>query len=563
MIITALISLAAGALSVLAPCVLPFLPVIVGGSLRGERRRPYIVAAALVVSLLVFTILLKATTVFINVDPRVWTTASGVLVILLGLSMLFPDAWSKLVLHLGIDRKSHQLLDRASAHHSGTISAILTGVALGPVFSSCSPTYAWVIATVLPVSLSLGLVYLSLYCVGVAIALLAIALAGRKLISKLQWASNPRGWFQRIIAIGFILVGIFVATGIDKTVQTWATSNIPSLSRIEEKLIPNNANNNADAAQDGAQLRNADQAQQAPEFTSIQEWINSEPLKLQQLRGKVVLVDFWTYSCINCIRTQPYLNAWYDTYHNQGLEIIGIHAPEFAFERVPDNVKRAVQQAGIKYPVALDNDFATWNAYHNQYWPAKYLIDQQGRIRYFHAGEGDYDGFESAIRTLLGSHSAKSQISNTEHAADDQSPETYLGTNRAQGYVGDVPLHNGTARYHASSTLNPDNWTLHGVWKVDSESITAAEHDAKLTYRFRGQEMYLVLGGQKGAKVEITVQGVPNPNDVAGADVHQGTVTIDGERLYRLVKLPHNIHQATVTLTVPEGVRANAFTFGG
>lgn len=561
MVLTALLSLAAGGLTVLAPCVLPFLPVIVGGSLQGERRRPFIVAAALVVSLLAFTILLKATTVAIGVDPRVWSIVSGVLVVLLGIAMLFPGLWAGISQRSGLNQASHKLLDSAKEKRSGTWSAILTGIALGPVFSSCSPTYAWVIAAVLPANPATGMIYLALYCLGVASALLAISLLGRKLISKLGWAVNPTGWFQRTVAILFIIVGLFVATGFDKKIETKVTQWAPSLSRLEESFIPDTVDSE-DTSAPGSQsdaADTADSATPAPDFSGISQWLNAEPQTLEQLRGKVVLVDFWTYSCINCIRTQPYLNAWYDAYHDQGLEIIGVHAPEFAFEKDPDNVQRAIQDANIKYPVALDNDFSTWNAYHNRYWPAKYLIDKEGNIRYFHAGEGNYDETEDKIRELLQSDGPKTQVTAVGNATHMQSPETYLGTKRAHGFVGKQQLANGEHTFHAATQVKVNEWTLGGTWEVDEESIQSSEDDATLTYHFRGRDMYLVLGGAPGSTVQVSVDGKVQS---AGKDVSDGTVTIDANRLYHLVHLP-TATEATVTLTFSEGVSANAFTFGG
>lgn len=243
MLLTAFLSYIAGLLTVLAPCILPLLPIILGGSLAsGERdkKRPYIIVGSLVISLVLFTFLLKASTVLIGVDPRVWSIGAGVLVVALGLFMLFPGAWAQIIGRLGIESKSQSLLGSAFREKNRTLSAVLTGAALGPVFSSCSPTYAWVIATVLPANALLGTVYLVIYCLGVATSLLAIALLGRKFLERVKWASNPHGWFQRAIAILFIVVGLFVATGWDKQVQTWLVDkDILNLIQLEQKLVPN------------------------------------------------------------------------------------------------------------------------------------------------------------------------------------------------------------------------------------------------------------------------------------------------------------------------------------
>jgi len=402
MVFTALVSLIAGLLIVLAPCVLPLLPVILGGSVVRDDRdrwRPFAITGSLVASLVVFTLLLKASTVFIKVDPRVWTYLSGGLIVVLGVSMLFPALWSRLSEAVGLEGRAHAFLERAHGHRNRTVSAVLTGAALGPVFSSCSPTYAWAIATVLPASPTRGMVYLSAYCVGVGAGLLAVALLGRRLLSRIRWANKPGGAFQRTIAALFIVMGLFIVTGLDQAVETRLLTADPfGIIRLEQRLIPSTG-----TAEQPTQMSPGDlTSYPAPELVGIQGWINSDPLTLAQLRGKVVLIDFWTYSCINCIRTQPYLNAWYDTYAKDGLVIIGVHAPEFAFEQVPANVQKAVTSEGIKYPVALDNTFATWQAYNNQYWPAKYLIDRDGRVQYTQFGEGAYDVTQAKIRELLG-----------------------------------------------------------------------------------------------------------------------------------------------------------------
>lgn len=556
MLVTIVLSLFAGVISVLAPCVLPFLPVIVGGSLGARSRlRPYLISLGLVVSLLLFTLLLKVSSLAIGIDPRFWQIASGVLVIILGIFMLFPDLWTKISIALRLNAGSHKLLSRAQNSGNGAVSAVLTGAALGPVFSSCSPVYAWVIATILPVQPFEGFLYISAYCIGMAGALLVISLAGRKLISKLGWASNPKGWFQRIIAILFIAVGVFVATGLDKKVQAWTVDHLPLISDIEHQLIPDGGGQSAAGSQ-----QNPGTGPDAPEFRGIAEWINSDPLTLESLRGKVVLVDFWTYSCINCIRTQPYLNAWYDRYHDQGFEIIGVHAPEFAFEKDPSNVQRAVTDAAIKYPVALDNDFKTWAAYKNRYWPAKYLIDQNGKVVWTHFGEGDYDEAEAQIRQLLGDTGEKSAaVTGAATASPHQSPETYLGTNRARGFVGKPLLRDGVTYYTTGAVTDTNTWSLQGQWQVDGESVTAVAAGASLTYKFAGKEMFLVMSGPAGATVEVTVNGEKRH---LGVDAPNGTAQVEEARLYKLVKFDELQSGAEVKLTFSEGVKANAFTFG-
>lgn len=563
--LTALLSYLAGLLTVLAPCVLPLLPVILGGSLDAndrDRRRPYIIAASLVASLIVFTVLLKASTILIGVDPRVWSIGAGVLVIILGFFMLFPNLWAQLIGRLGIEHRSQSLLGKAFRTENRTWSAVLTGAALGPVFSSCSPTYVWVIATVLPANSVTGVIYLVIYCLGVATALLAVALLGRRLLGKIKWASNPKGWFQRAIAILFILVGIFVATGWDKKVQTYLVEkDFLNLIELEQKLVPDagSSSSRSDAS--------VTKANTAPEFQGIQNWINSDPLTLAELKGKVVLVDFWTYSCINCVRTQPYLNAWHDKYEDDGLVTVGMHAPEFSFEKVPENVERAIKDADIKYPVAMDNDFKTWNAYHNQYWPAKYLIDKNGTIRYTHFGEGEYEETEKTIQDLL-KESGKTVNASIEAKKDTgssqygQTPETYLGYERAESFVNnDEFIINKPVSYTLNKNLNRDEWSLGGRWQVNDESSQAMVDGAKLQLNFSAKEVYLVMSGPPGALVDVSVKGMSEPG---GLDVNSNKqVKLDGARLYKLVDTKKFVQNKQLTLTFPAGVTINALTFGG
>ncbi len=569
MLVTAILSFIAGLLTALAPCVLPLLPIILGGSLSGDKKdkwRPYIITASLAASLILFTLLLKASTVFIGINPRVWTIGSGLLVMLLGFFMLFPDLWVQIIGRLGIEHRSQGLLGKAYKQQNGVLSAVLIGAALGPVFSSCSPTYAWVIATVLPSAAALGMLYLTVYVLGVATSLLAIALLGRRLLERIKWASNPKGWFQRGIAILFVLVGVLVATGWDKKVQTYLVEkDFLNIKALEEKLVPNTnpaRSNSSDASKQKFNVA----AYDAPELKSIAAWINSDPLTLASLRGKVVLIDFWTYSCINCQRTQPFLNAWYDKYKDAGLVIVGVHAPEFGFEKVTQNVQNAVKDANIKYPVALDNEFATWRAYENQFWPAKYFIDKDGQVRYTHFGEGDYAETEATIQALL-TESGRSVTNKIEPDSTlssnvtGQTPETYLGYDRAERFanssqfVADKPVD-----YTLSSSLKANQWSLDGRWQINDESSQSMADDSKLSLNFSAKEVYLVMSGPPGAAVRAAVNGQNSP---AGVDVDtKNQVNINGARLYKIVNLDKYMTNQTLTLTFPAGVTVNAFTFG-
>ncbi len=303
-----------------------------------------------------------------------------------------------------------------------------------------------------------------------------------------------------------------------------------------------------------------------PEIRGITEWINSEPLTLQGLRGKVVLIDFWTFSCINCIRTQPYLNAWYDAYKGDGLVIIGVHAPEFEFEKKTDNVRRAVQDEKIAYPVALDNDYATWSAFDNHYWPAKYLINQEGAIVWTHFGEGAYDEAEHEIQKLLGKDTELAK--NDTHGSAvrvGQTAETYLGYERGRNFANQSDFRADAQTRYTLAPVSEGSWSLGGAWTIGASGSTADEDGAVLRMGFSAKEVYLVMNGPAGAKATLKVNGKAATSTInGGEDVGPGgRIQLDRPRLYRLVKMPLFTENATLDVSLPKGVTVNAFTFGG
>jgi cytochrome c biogenesis protein CcdA/thiol-disulfide isomerase/thioredoxin len=579
-LVTTVFSFLAGMLTVAAPCVLPLLPVILGGSVGGsvkDRKRPYIIVASLTCSIFLFTLLLKASSSLIGVDQRVWSVGSGLIVIALGLLMLFPTIWPRIIASLGIESKSQEALSKAYKTENNTWSAILTGAALGPVFSSCSPTYGYLIGNVLPNSVSKGVFYLFVYTVGLAIALLGIALTGRKYLGSIKWATNPKGWFQRAVAVLFIAVGVLVATGYDKKVQTWFVGkDFISLSSVEQKLIPNTTKPNAStliAPLDATKPSYFNVVEYpAPELVATGDWFNSPALKLSELRGKVVLIDFWTYSCINCIRTLPTLQKWQDTYKDQGLVIIGAHAPEFAFEKVSKNVAEAINDKKLTYPIFQDNDFKTWQAYKNQYWPATYLINKDGNVVRAHFGEGEYDQTEKAIRDLLAQNGNKptSELTTPQSTAPPvaagQSPETYLGYERGDSrFVNSREFVQDAIASYSGGTIKSNEWSLGGQWTIGPKQSVASGLDSKLSFRFSAKEVYLVLSGgaeQKSGKVLLNGLPVTSTNN-AGDDVSgEGVISPGKPRLYKLIKSDSFIKDGLLELTLPAGTSVNAFTFG-
>ncbi len=306
----------------------------------------------------------------------------------------------------------------------------------------------------------------------------------------------------------------------------------------------------------------------APALENSNAWINSTPLNLQQLKGKVVLIDFWTYSCINCIRTLPYLIAWDKAYRDKGLVIIGVHTPEFEFEKDINNVQQAVQRLGITYPVLLDSQYVTWQNFHNQYWPAHYLIDKNGQVVYEHFGEGDYEITEHNIRALLGVHDVPMVQAKSPTVVnalfDRQTPETYFGYARADRLVSpDAVVQDNTATYHFPDQLALQEWALRGQWRINAENITAMASDSAIKLHFFAQHVYLVAGNidAKPIKIRVLLNNV-DVTDQAGKDVQNSLLTISGERLYDVLSLPKPTEGELTLVIESPGVSLYTFTFG-
>lgn len=557
-----LVSFFAGILTVLAPCVLPLLPVILGGTASNKNKwYPYIVIASLGVSIFLFTLLLKATSLLINIPPAFWTSVSGLMLIFFGFISLFPKTWDAFNVKLGLSQNSDKLLEQAADVKSNIWQPILLGASLGPVFSSCSFTYALLLAVVLPADFWWGITNMIVYIAGLTSVMLLISVLGSRLIKRLRFASNPDGYFKRGLGVLFLIVGLLIITGYDKKFQVFVADKTNfDITNIEKSVLQqSNITKDNSVSLDSKGVK-------AQEFAGLQNWINSSPTTIASLKGKVVLIDFWTYSCINCIRTQPYLNTWYDTYKDKNFVIIGIHTPEFSFEKKLENLEKAVVEAKIKYPVAADNDYTTWNIYKNSFWPAKYLIDKDGQIRYTHFGEGAYEETEKAIQQLIGETGTKvdTELKSSKISSGDSkialSPETYLGWSRSNAtFLNKSSIeYNKPANYTLNTDLKTDEWSLGGNWQINNENIISKQAGNKLRFSYKGKNVFLVMGNTSGGQVKITVDG----NSKVGSDVSNNQINVTDYRLYKLVQNDNYNANGFIELEFPEGVEANAFTFG-
>ncbi len=585
-----LISFIAGLLTVLAPCILPLLPVIVGRSLSDttiSKRRVITIVTSLGLSVFLFTLLLKVSSLFINVPPSVWTWISGGIIFIFGLVMIFPDLWDRLPFLGGINRSSNKLLMQGYKKDS-IWGDVIVGASLGPIFSACSPTYFVILATVLPVSPLLGMIYLLTYTFGLCLALLLVVLIGQKIISKLRIVSDPKSWFKKILGVLFILVSIAIISGYDKKFQiSILDSGFFDVTKVEQKLL--NADQNTavvNTVDDPAPVEEKNVAKQtgqttqvkyptleekakkyslAPDISTPDGFINTDgqPVSISQFKDKkVVLVDIWTYSCINCQRTIPYLNGWYAKYKDQGLEIIGLHTPEFSFEKVQKNVEEAVKNLGIQYPVVLDNDFSTWNAFQNEYWPREYLIDIDGYIVHDHAGEGEYDITERAIQDALAERNARlgEKFTMPATVVDPKtkievdsgkigSPETYFGSARNEYLANGAAGKNGTQNLVIPDTTQSNSLYLGGAWSFVPEYAQSTGGEVAFTYQ--AKNVYMVASSDAGADVEVYLDSNLTK-----------TLHIQDEMLYTIISgTDYSGHK--LVLKIKSGtLKAFTFTFG-
>ena len=482
-------SFLAGVVTVLSPCILPVLPIILAGAVGGGRARPWGIITGFVASFTFFTLALSTLVRSTGLSGNVLRLVAVVLLALFGIFLLVP------ALQLFFDNLISRILPQqhSTSQGKGFWPGILVGISLGLVWTPCvGPIMAAVIALAASSDISLTAVFITLaYALGTAVPMLAIMFGGRRFLDRASWVKAHAGHIQRGFGLVMVLVAIVLYKDYDRTLQSLVLARFPNygsgLTALENNSRVAKALGGLRGEDKGLQTGNSvgDRYPQAPELIPGGEWLNSQPLSLQSLRGKVVLVDFWTYTCINCIRTLPALNAWHERYADKGLVIIGVHTPEFEFEKDSGNVSRAIRDLGVKYPVVQDNNYATWNAYNNRYWPAKYFIDKGGRIRATHFGEGNEEESEKIIRSLLkeAGSSPGAYARSRSYSIDAQTPETYLGLDRTEGFSSPERLGQGTARYSRPQDLAVNSYAYEGEWSVASE-YASPKAGARLDFHF-------------------------------------------------------------------------------
>ena len=581
-----------GVLTIVSPCILPVLPFVFA-----RTGQPFIKSGLPLLAGMALTFALVATLAAVGGGWVVQVNQYGrwlalLFVALFGLTLLLP----RLAEHLTrpLVSAGSRLSEAAGQDNRPRPGAsFLIGVATGLLWAPCAGPILGLILTgaaLQGASIATTLLLLA-YAAGAATSLAAALLLGSKVFALMKRSIGTGEWIRRglgaAMLAGVAAIALGLDTGLLARLSTASTGGIEQalVGKLTSKSPTGNGTMMAQIPAAGGAMKVADKAPgtlpvegQLPPLNGAVQWLNSPPLDAQALKGKVVLVDFWTYSCINCLRTLPYVKAWAEKYRDQGLVVIGVHAPEFAFERDVGNVTKAMKELGINYPVAIDNDYKIWRAFNNEYWPAHYFADAQGRIRYHHFGEGDYAESERVIQQLLREAGAKTvadglinaDAQGVQQAPDMNqvlSPETYVGYQRAEHFVPETGLvPDKVATYNPPANLTLNDWSLGGQWAVGAERATASAPASRIVYRFHARDLHLVLGpGADGKPVRfnVSIDGQA-PGDAHGVDVAaDGSGLVTEQRLYQLVRQTDEVKDRTFTIEfLDPGVSAYAFTFG-
>jgi cytochrome c biogenesis protein CcdA/thiol-disulfide isomerase/thioredoxin len=568
-----------GVLTIVSPCILPVLPFVFARS-----DQPFVRSGLPLLAGMALTFALVATLAAVGGGWAVQANEVGrwaalVLLALFGVALIFPalsDRMTRPLVAWG-----SRLSNRAGSS-GGTGSSLLLGVATGLLWAPCAGPILGIIFTTAALqgaSPSTTLLLLA-YAAGAATSLAIALLAGGKVFARMKRSLGAGERIKQVLGV-FVLLGVgAIAFGLDTRVLAKLSSAQTSTleSALARKLRVQSGADTTEARSGAGGMLVLPVEGQLPPLEGLGPWINSPPLMREQLHGKVVVIDFWTYSCINCLRAIPYVRAWHERYAKDGLVIIGVHAPEFAFEREPENVRKAVRDLGILYPVVLDNDYELWRGFNNRFWPAHYFIDAQGRVRYHHFGEGNYAKSEQVIRQLLaeggraptGSAASIEMKDEAEVAADFgqlKSPETYIGYRRAEHFVSPGGMLRDKARdYTLPKQLELNHWALGGRWTVGLQSARLESPGGRIAYRFHARDLHLVLGpaaNGRPVRFRVSIDGKAPGSDAGGDVAPNGNGIVSDERLYQLFRQRGAVRDRLFTIEfLDPGVSAFAFTFG-
>ena len=585
-----------GVLTIASPCILPVLPFVFARADKPFLRNGLPMLVGMALTFVAIASLAAVGGGWAAQANQYGRFAALALLAFFGLTLLFPSFADRIMQPMvGLGGRLSNLADKDAAGENAGVgstlgSALLLGIATGLLWAPCAGPILGLILTgaALQGASTQTSLLLAAYAAGAATSLGLALLAGGRVFAAMKRSLGVGEWVRRGFGLAVLAGVVAIASGLDTGFLARASlANTTSLEqalldRLHKDGLASNDKSGGQAMMMQAKSGSAAPSSLpvlgvAPEIAGAVEWLNTRPLTPQDLKGKVVLVDFWTYSCINCLRTLPYIRAWAEKYKDQGLVVIGVHAPEFAFERDIGNVKRAVADLGIAYPVAIDNNFAIWRAFGNQYWPAHYFIDAQGRLRRQHFGEGEYDESERAIQQLLAEARHEpvstplvevkaSGIEAQPDMGEVHSPETYIGYERSENFASPGGVVQDERHLYEAPKPRLNQWGLSGDWTIGDEKAALNASGGAIIYRFHARDLHLVLGpGAEGRKIRfrVTIDGAP-PGDSHGADVDaDGFGTVAEQRLYQLIRQNAAIADHTFAIEfLDPGANAYAFTFG-
>jgi cytochrome c biogenesis protein CcdA/thiol-disulfide isomerase/thioredoxin len=582
-----LLSFVGGVLTIVSPCILPVLPFVFSRADQPFRRSGLPLLAGMAITFALVAAVATLAGGWIVRANQIGRILAVVIFAVLGLSLLFPglsEYFSRPFVRLGARVQGPSNVSPSVG------KSLLLGLSTGLLWAPCAGPILGLILTGAAVQgASAHTVFLLLaFAFGAAFSLSLALFAGNRVFAFMKRSLGAEEWIRRGLGLAVLVGVIAIAFGWDQGVLQ--RISLASTSGIEQSLIDRvrpstHAQAITASEHSGPTMMAAQTAQMqlgsegsVPSLEGAVAWLNSAPLTREGLKGKVVLVDFWTYSCINCLRAIPYVEAWAEKYKSDGLVVIGVHTPEFAFEKDQANISKAVRDLKLTYPVAIDSNYAIWKAFNNQYWPAHYFIDKQGTIRYHHFGEGEYDKSEEVIQQLLKENNANIRASGTVQVSaigvqaapdlnDVQSPETYVGYERARHFASPEAVKpDSPGLYTSPGRLQVDQWGLVGNWNVGGEKAMLVAAPGKVVFRFHARDLHLVLGpGSDGRPIRFRVllDGDPPTGD-AGVDVDgQGKGTVKGYRLYQLIRQKGKVEDRTFQIQfLDPNVEVFAFTFG-
>lgn len=554
----------AGVVTILSPCILPLLPIILSSTATGDRKHPWGVVLGFIASFTFFTLFLTILVNLLGISANFMRYLAVAVIFGFGLVFVIPK------LQLAFEIFASKLASKAASKkkpsngpaQSGFTGGIFVGFSLGLVWTPCvGPILASVIALALTGTVTFEAFLVTFaYALGTAIPMLAILYGGRELLHRIPSLLKNLANIQKFFGVLMILTAVAIFMNWDRQFQSFVLEKFPNygsgLTSFED-----NDTVRKQLEDTGEPPLETSNGALAPEIIPGGKWFNSEPLTLEELRGKVVLIDFWTYSCINCIRTMPYLRDWHEKYADEGLVIIGVHAPEFEFEKDPQNLQDAIDDFELQHPIVQDNNFETWRAYSNRYWPAKYFINYKGEIVDTHFGEGSYTESEQLIQDLLkeAGNATNEEINTETYSINSDTPELYLGFKRMENLISPEPISkNSPVNYSVPAEIPDDKFAYSGTWTIMEEkshpiSNSHPDSNAELHLNFESQKVFLVMNpfGEETGQVNVYLD-----------DVLVEQITVDSDRLYDIVSLENPGRHLLRLEFLDSNTEVFAFTFG-